>query len=110
MNWRAALRFRPRFLAKTDQILWLLHSRCTRFSPALMPWAGSSSAMNRYPKAGSSRWIQGRVDQVRIRPVPVRDRVGLPFVERLFGEAKHPAGHLHGDSVGGKVKDQREAL
>ena len=29
----------------------------TRFSPAVMPRAGSSSAMNRYPNAGSSRWM-----------------------------------------------------
>jgi hypothetical protein len=42
-----ALRFRPRFLANTDQIRCCEHSRATRFSPAAMPRARSSSAMNR---------------------------------------------------------------
>src|SRR3954471_19985358 len=43
-----------------------------------------------------------------ISPVPVGDGVGLPFVEGLLGEGEHPAGHRDGDSVGGKVEDQRE--
>ena len=48
------------------------------------------------------------VDQVRVGPVPVADRVRLPLVERLFGEAEHPAGHRDRHLVGGQVKDQRE--
>jgi hypothetical protein len=60
------LRVRPRFLANTYQIRWLLHSRATRFSPALKPWSSSSSAMNRYPNAGSSVDVDGGVDQVGI--------------------------------------------
>jgi hypothetical protein len=84
------LRFRPRFLAKTDQIRWLLQSRCTPFSPPLIPWAGSSSAMNRYPNARSSRWMS-RAALIRCASaLPVGDRVDLPFVERLLEEAKHP--------------------
>jgi hypothetical protein len=42
-----ALRLRPRFLAKIDQIRCWEHSRVTRFSPAAMPRWRSSSAMNR---------------------------------------------------------------
>ena len=62
-------------LLNTDQIRCWEHSRATRFSPAVMPRPGSSSAMNRYPNAGSSAWMsQGGVDQVRIVPVPLRDR------------------------------------
>lgn len=34
--------------------LWALHSRWTLFPPAVMPFSGSSSAINRYPNAGSS--------------------------------------------------------
>jgi hypothetical protein len=42
-----ALRVRPRFFAKTDQIRCWEHSRATRFSPVAMPRSRSSSAMNR---------------------------------------------------------------
>ena len=38
------------------------------------------------------------VDQVRVVPVALRDRVGLPLVERLLGEAEHPAGHRDRDA------------
>jgi hypothetical protein len=48
------------------------------------------------------------VDQVRVVPVPMADRVGPPPVERLLGEAEHPAGHRDRDAVGGQVEDQRE--
>jgi hypothetical protein len=51
--------------------------------------------------------LAGQVDQVRVVPVPLRDRVSAPLVERLLGEAQHPAGHRDGDVVGGEVKDQR---
>mgnify|MGYP000285678635 CR=1 FL=1 len=39
------------------------------------------------------------VNQVRIGPVTLRDRRGLPCVERLFREPKHPAGHRYGNPV-----------
>jgi hypothetical protein len=42
-----ARRVRPFFLANTDQIRCMEHSRATRLRPATMPWAVSSSAMNR---------------------------------------------------------------
>ena len=47
------------------------------------------------------------IDQVRVGPVPIGDRVGSPLVEALGGEPEHPAGHLDGDPVEGKVTDQR---
>lgn len=65
-NWRSTrsswtggpdFLFSPRFLAKIDQMRSCEHNRATLFSPATMPRAGSSSAMNRYPKAGSSAWM-----------------------------------------------------
>ena len=51
--------------------------------------------------------IQGGVDQVRIRPVPFRHRACSPPVIALLAEFQHPAGHRHGDTVGGKIRDQR---
>jgi hypothetical protein len=42
-----------------------------------------------------------------LEPVPVSDRARLRGVERPLGEADHPAGHRHGDLLGGKVADQR---
>ena len=51
--------------------------------------------------------VDGRVDQVRLVPVALADRVPAPLVEGLGGEAQHPAGHRDGKPVGGKVKDQR---
>ena len=47
------------------------------------------------------------VDQVRVVPVALADRSGLPLVERLPGEADYPAGHRDGDTVGGEVEDQQ---
>jgi hypothetical protein len=47
------------------------------------------------------------VDQVRVVPVALRDWVGVPGVERLLGEAQHPAGHRDGDLLGGEFTDQR---
>ena len=44
--------------------------------------------------------VDGGVDQVRIDPLPVGNRVGLPLVEGTFGEAKHPAGHGYGTLSG----------
>src|SRR6202042_1126709 len=51
--------------------------------------------------------VDGGVDEVGVVPVPLADRVLAPGIERLLGEAEHPAGHRDGDGVGGKVKDQR---
>lgn len=41
--------------------------------------------------------VEDGVDQVRVVPVAVADRVGAPFVEGLPGEPQHPAGHPNGD-------------
>ncbi|GGI02134.1 hypothetical protein GCM10007170_43150 [Arthrobacter liuii] len=54
--------------------------------------------------------VQGGVDQVRIDPIAFRDRVGLPPVIALLAESQHPAGHRHGNTVGGKIRDQRVDL
>ena len=91
--------FRPRFLANTDQIRCWVQSRCTRFSPAVVPRSASWSAMKRYPKAGSSAWMS-RAASIRcavVHPVTccVR-RIFAPLVERLGGETEHPAGHRDG--------------
>jgi hypothetical protein len=51
--------------------------------------------------------LSGGVDQVRVVPVAPADRVGPPLVERLLGEAEHPAGHRDRDLFGGEVEDQR---
>ena len=48
------------------------------------------------------------VDQVRVVPVTLADRIGLPLVEGLLRKAEHPAGHRDWDVISGKVKDQRE--
>jgi hypothetical protein len=51
--------------------------------------------------------VVGGVDQVRVVPVALAHRVGLPLVEGLCGEAQHPAGHRDGDLLGGEFTDQR---
>ena len=101
---------RPRFLPNRLKIFWLEHSRATRFSDAVRPSAGSSSAIRRYPNSGSSRCTsRAAVINAALVPVPLRDRVFQPFVERLLGELQHPAGHRHPDgcSLRGEVTDQR---
>jgi hypothetical protein len=40
--------------------------------------------------------VECGVDQMRVVPVPLADRVGLPLVDRLLGKADHPAGHRDG--------------
>ncbi len=37
--------------------------------------------------------VDDGVGEMRIVEVPIADRVGLPLVEGLGGEAQHPAGH-----------------
>jgi hypothetical protein len=54
--------------------------------------------------------IDRGVDQVRIVPVALTDRVGAPLVERLLGEAEHPAGHRDGNVLGGEFTDERVDL
>ena len=51
--------------------------------------------------------VDGGVDEVRVGPVPIGHGLGAPLVERLLGEAEHPAGHRDRDLVGGQVEDQR---
>lgn len=51
--------------------------------------------------------VRRGVYQVRVVPIPPRDRAFPPLVEPLLGEAQHRASHRGGDPVGGKVKDQR---
>ena len=103
-------------LAGSGRASWRTPTRSAAASTAAPPGSPrrvargrrSSSAMNRYPNAGSSRWMSSaaliRCASSQSRS---RDRVGLPRVERLLGEAQHPAGHRDRDPVGGKVKDQR---
>lgn len=43
----------------------------------------------------------GGVDQVRVIPVAVGDRICVPLVEGLLGEAQYPAGHRDGYTLGG---------
>src|SRR6187397_483762 len=62
------------------------------------------------PLAVAELWVivmdvQCGVDQMRIITVPPADRVGLPPVERLLGEPEHPAGHRHGNHLGGEVEE-----
>ena len=47
------------------------------------------------------------VGEVGVGEVALADRVGLPLVEGLRGEAEHPAGHRDGDLLGGELLDQR---
>jgi hypothetical protein len=54
--------------------------------------------------------VQGGVDEVRIDPIAFRHRTGPPPVIALLAESQHPAGHRHGNTVGGKVRDQRVSL
>jgi hypothetical protein len=51
--------------------------------------------------------VVGGVDQVRVVPVTLTDRIGQPLVVGLCGEAQHPAGHRHRDVLGGEFTDQR---
>ena len=51
--------------------------------------------------------IDSGVDQVRLVPFPLTDRVRPPGVVRLFGEPQNPTGDGDGDPVGCQVADQR---
>ena len=51
--------------------------------------------------------VPSGVGEVGVVPVALGDRVGPPLIERLFGEAQHPAGHRDGDTVDGQFQDQR---
>ncbi len=46
----------------------------------------------------------GRVDEVGVVPLALRDRIGAPLVEGLLREAGHPTGHHHGDPVSGESR------
>ena len=54
--------------------------------------------------------VIGGVEQHGLLSVTLRDGVRHPLIERLLGEAQHPAGHRHRNTGGGKVTDQREHL
>jgi len=97
----------------TERMTFSEHNRQIRRSlatgpgPALIP-----SAMNRYPKAGSSPvMVEGSVDQVSFFPVPGRDGAGGPLVVGLSGEIQYPAGHCHRNPdrgvPGSQLSDQR---
>jgi hypothetical protein len=66
-------------LAWIDQIRSWLRNLATRFSPAVLPWPASSSAMNRYPERRIIGMdIDSGVDQVRI--IEMSDaRNGMPL-------------------------------
>jgi hypothetical protein len=51
--------------------------------------------------------VMGGVDQVGLTPIGVGDRAGQPLVEALAREAQNPAGHRDGQTVSGKLLDQR---
>lgn len=51
--------------------------------------------------------VDRRVEQVRIGPVPVGHRARAPSKVGLLAETEHPAGHRDGNTVDGKVTDQR---
>ena len=52
--------------------------------------------------------IDGRVCEVSVVPVALRDGVRTPLEECLLAEAQHPAGHRDRNSVSGQFTDQRE--
>ena len=69
---RAGLAVQPRFLAWTDQIRCWVHSRLTRFAPAVMPRCGELVGDEPVPELGVVVVdVDGGVDQVRVVPVPV---------------------------------------
>ena len=76
----------------------------TRFSPTIRPLA-ISSAMKRWPKAGSSPWTSTAVS---IRWALSQSR-SLTGAARQAQQAcsENPAGHRDGDLVDGQVCDQR---
>ena len=51
--------------------------------------------------------IDRGVDQLRLIPVPLRDRIGEPPVIGLLGELQDPARHRDGDAVGGEFTYER---
>ena len=48
------------------------------------------------------------VDQVRVVPVPLADRLGAPLELHELAEPEHQAGQHDGDTLVGQVRDQRE--
>ena len=51
--------------------------------------------------------IDQSIDHIGVLEFPVTDRLLQPRVIRLGGEAEHPAGQPHRESLGGQVTDQR---
>lgn len=51
--------------------------------------------------------VEGGVDEVRIDPVPLGHGAGPPPVLALLAKSQHAAGHRNGNTVGGKIRDQR---
>ena len=103
------MRFRPRFFGedRPDALLGaqpgdsVLADRETAFAQ----FVGDEPVAEDWVVAVD---VDRGVDQVRVVPVALADRVGAPLVERLLGEAGYPAGHRDRDAVGGEVEDQRE--
>ena len=54
--------------------------------------------------------VERGVDQMCVIPVMLRHGIFAPLIERLLRKAEDPAGHRDGDTVGGKVEDQRVGL
>ncbi|GAA1789516.1 hypothetical protein GCM10009712_41130 [Pseudarthrobacter sulfonivorans] len=106
------IRFRPRFFGDTDQMPWSLHAQ------ALDPVLARRDALLRelvgIETVPECRVVgvdvQGGVDEVRIDPLPFCHRTGPPPLIALLAELQHPAGHRHGNTIGGKIRDQRVAL
>jgi hypothetical protein len=87
------LRPLPRFLEWTLKILCSVHSRV--HAVARRHDAEGAEFVGDEPVAELRvvvMDVDGRVDQVGVVPVALRDRLGTPLVEGLLGEAEHPAG------------------
>jgi hypothetical protein len=54
--------------------------------------------------------VEGGIDEMRIIPITLRQGSFTPLVEALGREPKNPAGHRDGNTVSGKIKDQRVHL
>lgn len=115
--WSGLRQYRPRELAhhleckrQEDGPFHFCTSWSVWFSPSLMKAypcvARRQRSASQVP--ADQEAVHRRVDQMRIRPVTLRNGRSLPRVEGLFTESQHPAGHRDGDPVRGKVKDQRE--
>ena len=107
-GWRAACRS-SRFLPNTDhQPLLRADPPHGPLSHRLTPASRASSARNRYPNSGSSRWASNNAfARYASAQLGVGDRAREPAVVGLASELEDPARHRDGDPVGGQLADER---